>query len=50
MNKYEITYIFDNEIFVQTISANTEDEAIEEFIEKYGDLPIIMISTTKEAL
>lgn len=49
MNEYEITYIFDGEMFVQSITANTEDEAIEEFVETYGDLPIIMISTIKEA-
>ena len=49
MNEYEITYIFDNELFAQIITAETEDEAIEEFIETYGDLPIVMISTYKEA-
>lgn len=49
MDNYNITYIYDNEMFTQAIYANTEDDAIEEFIGTYGDLPIIMISTHKEA-
>lgn len=48
MNEYEITYIFDNELFTQIITAETEDEAVEEFIGTYGDLTIVMISTHKE--
>lgn len=48
MNEYQITYIFDNEMFTKVMTADTEDEAIEDFIGTYGDLPIVMISTTKE--
>lgn len=49
MNKYSITYIYDNEMFTQAIYANSEDDAVQDFMEIYGDLPIIMVTTYKEA-